>query len=648
WDSNGDAWSTTLGINSGGTVLRLRTYKSTDGGQTWTYDSLASGAQTSVDKQMVWVDHSATSPYADNIYAIWHNGLPAFMNRKVAGGVWDTPIQVSGAETTGTAIGSDVKTNSYGDVFGFWPATGNRRLLVTKSTDGGASYSAPVIITTTFDSYEIPVPAFATRKILIYVSAGAYRTATKNMVYASWTDLSGEAGCTLGSQAPNTNVNSTCKTRIWFSRSSDGGTTWSAPVKINNQAGLNDQFNQWMVVDETNGALGIIYYDTVDDAGRKKTDVWYQASFDDGATWNPAVKVTTAQTDETVAGANSGNQYGDYNGLSGHARVLFPSWTDRRNNAREEIWTAHIDEPKTDVWTKDKPWDTGLEPDPATAANNMWESEDIWVRNDLTAGPHQNPEFGQTNYIHVMVRNRSTVTAVNVPVLVYVANANNGLVWPVDWTYVGTAYVSSLLPNASTDVVVPWNPAGTGHYCILSRLVTAQDPMTNPETADVNYNTRYNNNIAWKNVNVVDLTRNAVVKVLVGVRNTDRERRKLHIAFEESKRTADHSFFRRGAVTVLLGDRLAKRWAEAGLEGTGIKRIDDRTFLIADPERATITVTLDGREEDQVELVFEDTAPNPTGEGRPVDYGFVMKQEDIEKKEIQGGVTYEIRALPPL
>ena len=32
---------------------------------------------------------------------------------------------------------------------------------------------------------------------------------------------------------------------------------------INNQASLNDQFNQWMVVDETTGALGIMYYDSV-------------------------------------------------------------------------------------------------------------------------------------------------------------------------------------------------------------------------------------------------------------------------------------------------------------------------------------------------------------------------------------------------
>ena len=96
------------------------------------------------------------------------------------------------------------------------------------------------------------------------------------------------------------------------------------------------------MVDETNGAIGVMYYDTVNDTTRKKTDVFYQSSFDDGATWGAAVKVTTAQTDETVTGADSGNQYGDYNGLSGYAGVFFPSWTDRRNAAKEEIWTAKI------------------------------------------------------------------------------------------------------------------------------------------------------------------------------------------------------------------------------------------------------------------------------------------------------------------
>ncbi|HEV8581962.1 MAG TPA: exo-alpha-sialidase [Thermoanaerobaculia bacterium] len=345
WTSDGTAWATTIGINSAGTQLRMRAYKSTNGGATWTFDNTFSGTQTNADKQLMWTDHSATSSFANNIYTCWHNGAPQFVNRRTGpAGSWGTPLQISGAETTGTAIGCDVKTNSSGDVFVFWPATGNRRILVAKSTNGGVSYGTPVIVTTTFDSFDIGVPSFNSRRMLIYTTGGAYRTATKNMVYVAWNDLTGATGCTSATNEPGSNVSSTCKTRIKFSRSSDGGATWSAPVMINNQASLNDQFNPAMVVDETNGRIAIIYYDTVNDAGRKKTDIWYQTSTDDGATWSAAFKVTTAQTDETISGADSGNQYGDYNSLSGFAGTFFPSWTDRRGGAREEIWTAAVSE----------------------------------------------------------------------------------------------------------------------------------------------------------------------------------------------------------------------------------------------------------------------------------------------------------------
>lgn len=349
WTSDGRAWSTTLGINSSGSVLRGRSYLSTDNGATWAQDGTFSGTQSSVDKQFHWVDHrqlkvdGSPNPYYNNQYVIYHNGTPAFVNARPLAGTWGaTPLQVSGAESTGTCIGGDIKTNEDGEVFGFWPTTTNRRVFVVKSTNGGASYGAPVQIATTFDGYDIGVPSFNNRRVLIYVSAGAYKTASKNMVYASWSDLSGETGCTAAANEPGSNVASTCKTRIWFSRSTDGGATWSAAAKINDQAGLNDQFNQWLAVDPTTGAIGVMYYDTVGDPGRKKTDVWYQSSFTDGATWNAPVKVTTAQTDETAGGQDSGNQYGDYNSLSGYAGIMFPSWTDRRAGAREEIWTAKI------------------------------------------------------------------------------------------------------------------------------------------------------------------------------------------------------------------------------------------------------------------------------------------------------------------
>jgi hypothetical protein len=343
WTSDGTAWSITIGIVGG--TLRLRAYKSTDGGATWLFDNTLSGTQTSTDKEMIWVDHSDTSPHKDNLYAIWHNNNPVFINRRTGpGGSWQTPVQVSHAETTGTGIGGDVKTNSAGDVFGFWPDTGTSKLWVVKSTDGGATYGTPVRIATGFDSYDIGVPAMDSRRALVYISGGTYRTADKNLVYATWTDLTGATGCTVPANEPGTNLTSTCKSRIWFARSVDGGATWLPAVMVNNQASLNDQFNQWLAVDETTGALGVIYYDTVGNAGRKKTDVYYQSSFDDGATWSAALKVTAGETDETVPGADSGNQYGDYNGLSGYAAKFFPSWSDRRSNLHEEIWTAEIDD----------------------------------------------------------------------------------------------------------------------------------------------------------------------------------------------------------------------------------------------------------------------------------------------------------------
>jgi hypothetical protein len=343
WTNDGRAYSSTLGINGG--TLRMRNYYSTNSGATWTLDATPSGIQTNVDKQLVWVDHSSTSAFFGRQYAIWHNGNPAFVNRRTAGaaGTWlAAPIQVSGVESTGTAIGSDIRTNSLGEVFGFWPTTGNRRIVYTKSVNGGANWSAGQVIATTFDAFDIGIPSFNNRRALIYTSGSAYRSGVTNNVYVSWTDLSGNVGCTTAANEPGANAASTCKTRIWFSRSTNGGTNWSAPVRINNQAGLNDQFNQAMAVDDVTGRIVIIYYDTVGDATRKTTNVWMQSSIDNGATFSVATKVTSAATNETIAGADAGNQYGDYNGVSGYNGVFFPSWTDRRNLGKEEIWTSKI------------------------------------------------------------------------------------------------------------------------------------------------------------------------------------------------------------------------------------------------------------------------------------------------------------------
>jgi hypothetical protein len=141
WTSDGRAWSSTLGIQSSGCGI-ISAQTTARRGPSRRHLPVHRPASTS--RWSGWTRARARR-FRTGCMRVWHNGLPAFMNRRTAGagGAWlAAPVQVSGSESTGTAIGSDVKTNSAGHVFAAWPTTGNRRILLIKSTDGGSTYRA--------------------------------------------------------------------------------------------------------------------------------------------------------------------------------------------------------------------------------------------------------------------------------------------------------------------------------------------------------------------------------------------------------------------------------------------------------------------------------------------------------------------------
>ncbi len=450
WTSDGTAWSTTIGINSAETVLKMRAYRSTNGGATWTLDNTFSGSLSNNDKEMLWVDHSTTSPFKDTLYVIWHAGLPAVVARRTGPtGSWQTPIQISGSETTGTAIGGDIKTNANGDVFAFYPDTGSQGIYVVKSTNGGVSFGSATHIATTFGSFEIAIPAQASRQVLIYTTAGAYRTSSLNNVYVAWDDLSGDSGCTSGS-GPGTNASSSCKSRIFFSRSTDGGVTWSAPVKINNQTGLNDQFFPWLVVDDTTGKVSITYYDTVGDSTRKSTNLYYQSSVDNGQTWTTPFKVTTASTNETTSGADSGNQYGDYTGLDGVNGLFFPSWTDRRSGASEEIWTAAIADSTSTA-------DFTISASPTSTSIPQGGSNNVTISTTVSGG----------------FNNAVALSAAGQPSGVTVAFSPTSIAAPGSGSSTMTITVGASTAVGSYSIVVTGTGGGTTHTATVALTVTS-------------------------------------------------------------------------------------------------------------------------------------------------------------------------------
>jgi hypothetical protein len=124
--------------------------------------------------------------------------------------------------------------------------------------------------------------------------------------------------------------------------SDDNGANWSAPVRINDDAGTNSQMLPRIALDQTTGNVAVSFYDARGDTGGgpSATDIDGTAnndvtlfatwSADGGATWAANVAVADAPTDGY--NFNGGQELGDYTGLDFHGGVFYPSWADSSNS----------------------------------------------------------------------------------------------------------------------------------------------------------------------------------------------------------------------------------------------------------------------------------------------------------------------------
>ena len=129
-----------------------------------------------------------------------------------------------------------------------------------------------------------------------------------------------------------------------FMRFSDNhGSTWSAPVRVNDDAIGNgrDQFHPWTCV-SADGVVNVVFYDRRNDPSNFLMDLYLTQSFDGGLTFEPNVRVTTVSSDPT-AGSGRAGIIGEYIGLaaSSSSRV-HPVWTDTREG-HQDVYTSVID-----------------------------------------------------------------------------------------------------------------------------------------------------------------------------------------------------------------------------------------------------------------------------------------------------------------
>jgi hypothetical protein len=209
------------------------------------------------------------------------------------GTTWSAPIvldQVCGANFV---QGSQVAVGPAGEVYVSWERyaagfSGPRSLHIRRSDDHGATFAAAVKVddlTPSGDGFALQggFRNFLTGSLAVDRSGGP----TNGFVYLAWDD-----GRTL--PVPDFGgINGVYRyADIFVSRSADGGATWSAAVRVNdNPEPLDatgrgtDQYQPGIAVDQR-GQVGVCFYDRRGDAFNFRVGRTCAVSHDAGATWH--------------------------------------------------------------------------------------------------------------------------------------------------------------------------------------------------------------------------------------------------------------------------------------------------------------------------------------------------------------------------
>jgi hypothetical protein len=257
-------------------------YRSTNGGQSWT-ELQPDGQAEGGDKQWFTIDKT-NGPghgfqYQSSDGADCDNSGVVEFQRSTDGGVtWQAPIHIPNDPTIGTL---DVDSN--GNLFiggeGFSP------FYCVRSSNAQFGNQTPTFDqVTTVDmggslvfGGDINPGGLAGQCFLAIDRSGG---ATNNNIYM------------LASVAPS----GRSTTDVMFVRSTDGGLTFSAPHKINDDPANPSKWHWFgtFSVAPNGGRLDAVWYDTRNAANNTDSQLFYSYSTDAGVTWSPNVAVTNA------------------------------------------------------------------------------------------------------------------------------------------------------------------------------------------------------------------------------------------------------------------------------------------------------------------------------------------------------------------
>jgi hypothetical protein len=341
WDSFGNLFISYLGFASNGSDLQMPINVSTDGGQTFQNVGLFPVA----DHPEINVGPGLVAVTVNNN----NNQISVFMAQVTGLGQVGTFQEFTAPNSDGGNFG-DIAVGPNGQVAAVWQQGGSSvgpdQISITTDPDGlgGQPLTNPTVVTDTNVGSFRPIAAQPSRTVLANASLawdlsnGAHR----GRLYMSYCD------------AANT---TTDDLNVFLRFSDDGGVTWSGATRVNDDTTDRSQFFPRVAVDNSTGNVAIAWYDcrldpgsgAFDTDGVPNTDVvaFGTLSSDGGATWSTNFQIAAGPSNSLrVPGGNSGNEFGDYNGIAFANGRLFYAWTD---NSPDLI--GNNDKPNFDIAT---------------------------------------------------------------------------------------------------------------------------------------------------------------------------------------------------------------------------------------------------------------------------------------------------------
>lgn len=271
--------------------------RSDDGGVTW--GPIADADDLSV----AFVDKSSIATSADGRAYVAYTFVDATgatieggirVTRSVDGGVtWSSGVRINDA--LHNSLGAVLAAGPGGTVVAAWWDSTAANLLSDRSPDGGTTWGADVRVNavgasakgSSVNPWAIPLPTIATTSLGTILVAFA--------------------------EGPGADLD------ILIAQSSDGGATWSRPVRVNDDRSGREQWQPALAV----GPDDTVHLAWLDNR-TGNYNVFYATSRD-GRRWSSNLRVTDAETPSTF------RRPGDYLGLAVDATaVAYVAWTDGR------------------------------------------------------------------------------------------------------------------------------------------------------------------------------------------------------------------------------------------------------------------------------------------------------------------------------